>query len=797
VRLRTYLVAASALVALAPAVLATPAAAKSEAATGTSSGRVPPGGRSFDPSALTAPPALPERDKAIAERVARGKAAWDSMTHTEREGVLSDVQSKMTPEVEAAVAQRLSRPQSASTLDNLSLGELATLAEGTNPTLANRLATDGVSVVTPSGRSAQREEIHTARDQLRADRAAAAATAGGVTAMLGPDDDLDGLPADFEATIADQFTPGYIPSLTEDPGTGFAEFKDQTPQEVLQVFDSIPPRQHYRVKPLGFTSSGAQQYSWLRVDYLTLWNRDDGLASLLSSGCLGNDMLDLFIGLIGLRNTLSKLLRGHQLDNERSIILAYAPTSGSQVNLDPAAYTARILYTAAHEEEAVFDNSYLVLINNPPWYHPILTETLQKHATYPFYPINGYPLLPIWVLASAYALIDTLEFFGLISPWTADFLFYLADTAYYGCIVERHYEIGLYWYPATAVNVGEPDRPAPGYRYINDPKLQRKFEYPFFTTSAPPPDQRIASVAVDSTAYQVGQAPTYTVTGTPNSPIYWSSTRNDVSTGEVDAFYGHYTDGNGLWSGGGAAWGAADVGTWTKSVRVGTQSATVSFTVYQLQPTVKTLVAVNIGKCLDSSLSTNDGVNPYMWTCVPTANNHQWLLEPLGQNTYTVRSLQTGKCLDSSLSTTDGVNPYMWTCSPTAGNHQWRFEPVGNNTFAMRSVHSGKCLDSGTSTADGTLPYMSTCGSPTTVFAYEIPGAGAPDADAPIAVSDANADGRADIAVTGPPGWSSLPVAFSNGDGTFTVTNHAINNVTQWTATPGAKIIGKPLTPVS
>jgi hypothetical protein len=36
---------------------------------------------------------------------------------------------------------------------------------------------------------------------------------------------------------------------------------------------------------------------------------------------------------------------------------------------------------------------------------------------------------------------------------------------------------------------------------------------------------------------------------------------------------------------------------------------------------------------------------------------------------------------------------------------------------------------------------------------------------------DFNADGKADIALTGPAHWFTVPVAFSKGDGTFSVTN--------------------------
>jgi hypothetical protein len=55
--------------------------------------------------------------------------------------------------------------------------------------------------------------------------------------------------------------------------------------------------------------------------------------------------------------------------------------------------------------------------------------------------------------------------------------------------------------------------------------------------------------------------------------------------------------------------------------------------------------------------------------------------------------------------------------------------------------------------------------------------------------TDYNGDGRTDIALTGGTGWGSLPVAFSQGDGSFTVTNVPINGFATFATEPGAKIV--------
>jgi hypothetical protein len=43
--------------------------------------------------------------------------------------------------------------------------------------------------------------------------------------------------------------------------------------------------------------------------------------------------------------------------------------------------------------------------------------------------------------------------------------------------------------------------------------------------------------------------------------------------------------------------------------------------------------------------------------------------------------------------------------------------------------------------------------------------------EAIVVVGDFDGDGRDDVALTGPVGWGTIPIAFSNGDGTFDVTN--------------------------
>lgn len=60
--------------------------------------------------------------------------------------------------------------------------------------------------------------------------------------------------------------------------------------------------------------------------------------------------------------------------------------------------------------------------------------------------------------------------------------------------------------------------------------------------------------------------------------------------------------------------------------------------------------------------------------------------------------------------------------------------------------------------------------------------------NAKVLGGDYNGDGRTDVALTGG-GWTTLPVAFSNGNGGFNITNAGVGDFAKWAAVPNAKAL--------
>ncbi len=65
----------------------------------------------------------------------------------------------------------------------------------------------------------------------------------------------------------------------------------------------------------------------------------------------------------------------------------------------------------------------------------------------------------------------------------------------------------------------------------------------------------------------------------------------------------------------------------------------------------------------------------------------------------------------------------------------------------------------------------------------------ASQANVEVLTGDFNGDGFTDVALTGQSGWKTLPVAFSNGNGTFRVTNQNIVSFAGWASQANVEVL--------
>jgi hypothetical protein len=277
------------------------------------------------------------------------------------------------------------------------------------------------------------------------------------------DSDLDQLPDKFERRLANAFTPFYHTSGGE--VNVFATFADQATLTVATLGQATPPISHYRVTPIGFTNGTG----FLQIDYLTIWNRDNGLS--ISTTCA--------IMSAGLGLTLDGLA-SHEFDEERSAVLVGAPVQGDSYSTDVGAYKAYDFYLAAHEGVLPFDHSGYIEPSNPAsaGSHIELSLSRSKHATYPFNP-NKSPIFRGEIIEITYAQINAAHAEGKIDDITYDALLYAATTVFFECIVERFRDQGGA-YAGTRINVGELNKPLNGCSWINDPRIRSKLTPPLW-----------------------------------------------------------------------------------------------------------------------------------------------------------------------------------------------------------------------------------------------------------------------------------------------------------------------------
>ena len=306
----------------------------------------------------------------------------------------------------------------------------------------------------------------------------------------GGDADSDGLPESFEDALAENFTPIYHTSAGE--VDNYATFQDMVPQ-TIQSLNGQTPVLYYRVVPL-YIRYNPYRYmyeSFIRIDYLTLWDHDSGLSP--------DALCELAPGLGGIES-----YGPHDIDNERSALLVSAPVfdpwNAWGFNLDPNQYSALSVFTAAHEDTFTDQSAYLNFPQSPLWpgTHIELWHSLFKHATYTFNP-DFHALMPLWVVVSTYIVIEFLIFYRYWNPfycgdwdWFCEpgwdiFLeigfdiliavFYYVTVLFFGCVVERFHEQGGR-FASPRINVGEPFQPINGSSFIQDTELFNKLRSP-------------------------------------------------------------------------------------------------------------------------------------------------------------------------------------------------------------------------------------------------------------------------------------------------------------------------------
>ena len=283
------------------------------------------------------------------------------------------------------------------------------------------------------------------------------------------DADGDGLGNALERQLAEGLMPVYHVSTGELPTTGFVSLQDTTTLVADQFLGQVPVAVHYRVTPLFEEIFNGIPHKFLQIDYLTIWNRDEGLE--ISSLCRTNTAI--LGGLIGVGLvSLVDGARAHDWDVERSAVLVGAPTASAG---DPAAYRAYDYYLASHE--GTFFNHSAFIFPAFPWpigNHAQLWMSFSKHATYEGNP-NFFPLMPGDIIAFTNGLLAELLLVGAIDDISYWIYVGIANSVFFSCIVEHFGEQGGAL-PTFQLNVGEKGQPINGSSWIADPDVSSKFE---------------------------------------------------------------------------------------------------------------------------------------------------------------------------------------------------------------------------------------------------------------------------------------------------------------------------------
>ncbi|WP_271998670.1 FG-GAP-like repeat-containing protein [Nannocystis radixulma] len=158
-----------------------------------------------------------------------------------------------------------------------------------------------------------------------------------------------------------------------------------------------------------------------------------------------------------------------------------------------------------------------------------------------------------------------------------------------------------------------------------------------------------------------------------------------------------------------------------------------------------------------------------------------------GKTDLALTGASTSKALHVALSKGDGT--FTVTAQPTGELGGWAeeidahvlagdFDGDGKTDLAL--VGKADTLPVARSRGDGTFELAARA---TTTFGSRI------KAGANVIVGDFDGDGRSDMAMTGPSTWSTIPTAYSQGDGSFTVTEENAGEFANLASHEGAHVL--------
>ncbi len=155
-----------------------------------------------------------------------------------------------------------------------------------------------------------------------------------------------------------------------------------------------------------------------------------------------------------------------------------------------------------------------------------------------------------------------------------------------------------------------------------------------------------------------------------------------------------------------------------------------------------------------------------------------------GPNGWGSMPVAFSDCDGSFTVTNHGISGFAtWASLPDTVVKTGDFDGDGLTDVALTGAPGWGSIPVALSDGDGTFTVVN---GGNNLFAQR-----ASDSHAVVLAGDFNGDGRTDLALTGGLSWTDIPEALSDGDGTFTVSTPAAPDFAEWTSRGATPIIGK------